>query len=51
MEISNRIATIEALWKVKKLRILVVVNHNNVGAKGEGIKALAQSVSSIFNSY
>ena len=51
VEISNKIATIEALREAKKLHIVVLLNQNNLATKGEGIKVLAETVSSITIDY
>ena len=51
VEASNKIATIEALRKAKKLHVLVMLSQTIFGAKGEGIKVLAETVSSIMQDY
>lgn len=51
VEISNRITTIEALKKVQRLQIVIVINQKNWGVSGADIEKLAKTVSSITRDY
>lgn len=51
VEIANRITTIEALRTAAKISLVPLINFNNWGAKGEQVKVLIETISSLTRSY
>jgi len=51
VEVSNRISTIEAMQQASNIKLVVVINANNIGAKGEPLRNLAETVSCLSEKY